>query len=83
MDHALDAVRDGRRIGGEEARIKTANAAGRGDRARDQEQTGGIGQQTRFRKRFPGAVELGGFFDLAAEAETGLLAGLADCGNGE
>jgi hypothetical protein len=32
-------------IGGEEARIEAADAAGRGDRARDQEQAGRIGQQ--------------------------------------
>ena len=45
MDHAFDAVGDGGGIGGEEPGIEAADAAGRGDRARDQEQAGGIGQQ--------------------------------------
>ncbi len=83
MDHAFDAMGDAGSICGEEARVEAADAAGRGDRARDQEQVGRIGQQARFRERLPGAVEFYGFFNLAAEAETGFLAGFADRGDRE
>jgi hypothetical protein len=44
MHHAFDSMRDGRGIGGEEARVETADAAGRGDRARNQEQPGRVRQ---------------------------------------
>ena len=78
MDHALDTMRDGRRIGGEEAGVEAADTAGRGDRARDQEQAGRIGQQSCIGEWRPGAVELCLLLDLAAEAESGLFAGFAD-----
>src|SRR5882724_10411773 len=83
MDHAFDAMGDAGCIGGEEARIETADTAGRGDRARDQEEAGWSGQQACFRKRLTGAFELLGLFNLAAEAEPGFLAGLADGGDRE
>jgi len=83
MDHAFDAMGDSRSIRGEEARIKTPHAAGRGDSACDQEQAGRIRQQTGIGERFPGAIELYRLIDLAAQAETGFLAGLADGGVGE
>src|SRR3954471_11329326 len=83
MDHAFDAMGDAGSVCREEARIETADAAGRGDRARDQEQAGRVGQQACFRERFPGSLELRGLVDLAAEAEPGFLAGLADRSNRE
>src|SRR3954471_7891758 len=78
MDHALDAVRDRRGVSSKEAGIKTPDTAGRRDRARDQKKSGRVGQKARFRKRLPGAVELDGFVDLAAETKPGLFAGFAD-----
>ena len=82
MDHALDAMGDGGGIRGEEARVEAPDAAGRGDRARDQEQAGRIGQKAGIRERLPGAVELGRLaVGFAAEAKPGLLAGLADRGD--
>jgi hypothetical protein len=83
MDHAFNAMGDAGSIRREEAGIEAADAAGRGDRARDQEQAGRIGQQARFRERLPGAFEFHGLVDLAAEAEPGFLAGLADRGDRE
>ena len=82
MDHALDAVGDGGSVRREEAGIEAPDAAGRGDRARDQEQAGRIGQQAGIGKRLPGAFEFWRrAVDLAAEAEPGFLAGLADRGD--
>lgn len=50
--------------------------------ARDQEQAGGIRQQSRIRKRLPGAGKLRRLaLVLTPEAETGFLAGLADRGD--
>src|SRR5436190_14998328 len=78
MDHALDAVSDRGSVSREEAGVKTPDTTGRGDRARDQKKSGRVGQKARFRKRLPGAVELDGFVDPAAETKPGLLAGFAD-----
>ena len=54
MDDTLDTMGDRRSIGREEAGVIPPDAAGRGDRARNQEQAGWIGQEARFRKRRPG-----------------------------
>ena len=81
VDHAFDAMGDAGSISGEEAGVEAADAAGRGDRARDQEQARRIRQQARLRERLPGAFELDGFFDLASKAQPGLLAGFTDRGN--
>src|SRR6266699_755297 len=99
MDHALDAMGDRGRVRGEESRIETLDAAGRGDGARDQEQAGRIGQEACIRERLPWTVKLWtvklwtiklwtvklwtiklrrGAVGVAAEAEAGFLAGLAD-----
>ena len=79
MDHALDTMGDGRGIGGEKPRIEAPHPAGRGDGAGDQKQAGGVRQQPGFAERLPHAVEPGRHaIGLAAEAETGFLAGLAD-----
>ncbi len=84
MDHALDAVGDRGGIRREEARVEALDAAGRGDRACDQEQAGRVGQQARIRERLPVAVELSRLtLGLAPEAKAGLLAGLVDRGDGE
>src|SRR5262245_49484841 len=84
MHHAFDAMRDGRGVRREEARIETLDAAGWRDGARNQEQAGRIGQEARIRKRFPGTFELWRrAFGPAPETEAGFLAGLADRGNRE
>ena len=82
MDHALDAMGDGGGIGGEEPGIEAADAAGRRDRARNQKQSGRIGQQAGLGKRLPCAFQgRRGAIALASEAEPGFFAGLADRGD--
>ena len=84
MHHALDAVRDGRCVRREEAGVEAPDAARRGDRTRNQEQPGRIGQQPCLGKWFPGSVQIGfPVLVLAAQAKAGFLAGFADCGDGE
>jgi len=78
MNHALDAMGNRGGIGGEEAGVEAADAAGRGDRPRNQEQARRIGQQACIRERRPGAFQLDRLVYLAAEAEAGFLAGFAD-----
>ena len=73
---------DRRGVRGEEPGIEPPHAAGRGDRARNQEQPGRVGQQAGLAKRLPGAFERGrGAIALASEAKAGFLAGLADRGD--
>src|SRR5947209_4203107 len=58
MDHALDPMGDGGGVRGEEAGIEAPHTARRGERARDQEQSGRIGQEAGIGKRLPRAFEL-------------------------
>ena len=79
MDHAFDMMGDGGGIGGEKPCIEPPHPARWGDRAGNQEQAGGVGQQPGIGKRFPRAFEGGSnAIALAAETEPGFLAGLAD-----
>src|SRR5580698_3365905 len=82
MDHALDTMGDAGSVSGKEARVKTPDAAGRRDRARNQEKPGRVGQEPGLGKRLPGAFEARcRAVALASEAKAGLLAGLADRGH--
>src|ERR1700739_963431 len=82
MDYALDAVGDGGRIRGEESCVKTPDTAGRGDRTRNQEKAGRVGQQAGFAEWLPRSLEWWRFaFALAAETKPGFLAGFADRGD--
>ncbi len=75
---------DGGGVRGEEPRVEAPDPAGRGDRARDQEQPGRIGQEASIGKRLPRAGQCRHrAIDLAPETKTGFLAGLADRGDRE
>src|SRR3984957_12649019 len=84
MDYPLHALGDGGVIRGEKPCVEAAHAAGRRDGARDQKQSGRIGQQARLAEGLPRAFERRrSAIALAPEAETGFLTGLADRGDGK
>ncbi len=73
---------DGRSVRGEEPGIEAPHAAGRGDGAGDQKQSGWVGQQAGLGERLPRAVEIRrGAIALAPETQAGFFAGLADRGD--
>src|ERR1700693_10668 len=82
MDDALDAMGNGRGVGGEEPGVEASYAARRGDRARDKEQPGRVWQEPSLGERLPRPLERRRrAVALAAKTEAGLLAGLADRGD--
>ena len=83
MDHAVDAMSNGRRIGREESRVEAADAAGRGDRTGDEIKTRRVREEAGIGKGLPwtGQRRRGAMF--ASKAQAGFLASLADGGNGK
>src|SRR5205823_4093098 len=82
-DYVLDAMRDGARVHGEEARVEAAWSSGRRDGAADEMDGGEVRQHAVARKGLPGASRNVRGLRACAKEKPGFLARLPDRGERE